>query len=99
MRRVFGLLSGLAILLIVIAASAVLLKVPPPSIDLGGFSKQIGQHITFHEPSPQDDLNAALDRAKQSGSYRFSATSNETITPKPIPSNIGQREQRATVTM
>jgi len=44
--------------------------------------------------SPQDDLRDAWQRAQQAGAYRFTADAEQTLIPRPIPSMIGQTDER-----
>ena len=45
-------------------------------------------------PSPEDALRDAWEQAQAAGSYRFTADSEQTLIPRPVPGMIGQTDQR-----
>lgn len=58
------------------------------------------QHLRAHvpaalaAPSPESELQAAWERARQAGAYSFTADAEQTLIPRPIPGMIGQTDQR-----
>ena len=44
--------------------------------------------------SPEDDLRDAWQRAREGGAYAFTADAEQTLTPPPLPSLLGQPAQR-----
>ncbi len=45
--------------------------------------------------SAEDELRAAWQRAQQAGAYGFTADAEQTLIPRPLPSMIGETNQRA----
>ncbi len=45
-------------------------------------------------PSPQEALHHAWKQAQAAGAYRFTADTEQTLIPRPIPGMIGQTDQR-----
>jgi hypothetical protein len=51
-------------------------------------------HPLVTTSAEQGGLQAAWQRAQQAGSYRFTADAEQTLIPRPIPSMIGQTDER-----
>ncbi|MCW5854034.1 MAG: hypothetical protein KIT87_28460, partial [Anaerolineae bacterium] len=57
-------------------------------------SVQAALPLPWQPPAPEDQVRAAWDRVRQSGSYRVGADIEQIANPRPLPQTVGQQGQR-----
>ncbi len=106
-RAVAAMLVAVCVLQVVLG-TLVLLAAPGDGLSRSAetISRGVGQAVTtlriwaaagipLGPRSPESALRAALARAHAAGSYRFSAESRQTFTPRPQPATIGRGSEHS----